>query len=230
MVIASAGGVLYCFEISVIEGTAIASRIRAGTTVQMISIVVLFGCFFAVSWLIRPIRWIQEGADRMGQGDHADADHVRDPWEHPRAPLGHSHRDEGRDREEPADRAPEEEGEDDPDRGRQQPRFDRVANEEDARDRERDPAGPDGQPAAEYLFEIERSRRSMFRSLDLFGNRSSLGGWCDVLGTSAYRFALRRVERAHEADAGFFRVGAVSYLGLLFALTGLDSRFRLFRR
>ena len=45
----------------------------AGLTAQiligLISIVVLTCCFFAVSWLIRPIRWIQEGADRMGQGD-----------------------------------------------------------------------------------------------------------------------------------------------------------------
>ena len=46
-----------------------ASGLTAQILIGLISIVVLFGCFFAVSWLIRPIRWIQEGADRMGQGD-----------------------------------------------------------------------------------------------------------------------------------------------------------------
>lgn len=37
--------------------------------IGIISILVLAGCFFAVSWLVRPIRWIKEGADRIGQGD-----------------------------------------------------------------------------------------------------------------------------------------------------------------
>ena len=33
------------------------------------SILVLAGCFFAVTWLVRPIQWIKEGAERIGQGD-----------------------------------------------------------------------------------------------------------------------------------------------------------------
>jgi len=37
--------------------------------IGVISILVLAGCFFAVSWLVRPIRWIKEGAGRIGQGD-----------------------------------------------------------------------------------------------------------------------------------------------------------------
>ena len=37
--------------------------------IGILSILVLAGCFFAVSWLVRPIRWIKEGADRIGQGD-----------------------------------------------------------------------------------------------------------------------------------------------------------------
>jgi len=37
--------------------------------IGIISILVLAGCFFAVSWLVRPIRWIKEGARRIGQGD-----------------------------------------------------------------------------------------------------------------------------------------------------------------
>ena len=37
--------------------------------IGVISILVLAGCFFVVSWLVRPIRWIKEGADRIGQGD-----------------------------------------------------------------------------------------------------------------------------------------------------------------
>lgn len=48
---------------------ATASGLTAQILIGLISIVVLTCCFFAVSWLIRPIRWIQEGADRMGQGD-----------------------------------------------------------------------------------------------------------------------------------------------------------------
>ena len=46
-----------------------ASNLTTQIIIGLISIVVLTCCFFAVSWLIRPIRWIQEGADRMGQGD-----------------------------------------------------------------------------------------------------------------------------------------------------------------
>lgn len=37
--------------------------------VSVLSILVLTGCFFAVSWLVRPIRWIKEGTERIGQGD-----------------------------------------------------------------------------------------------------------------------------------------------------------------
>lgn len=37
--------------------------------IGVISILVLAGCFFAVSWLVRPIRWIKEGAGRIGSGD-----------------------------------------------------------------------------------------------------------------------------------------------------------------
>lgn len=45
--------------------TALAPTIIIG----LISTLVLAGCFFAVSWLIRPIRWIKAGADRIGKGD-----------------------------------------------------------------------------------------------------------------------------------------------------------------
>lgn len=37
--------------------------------VTVLSILVLAGCFFAVSWLVRPIKWIKEGTERIGQGD-----------------------------------------------------------------------------------------------------------------------------------------------------------------
>ncbi|NND35756.1 MAG: HAMP domain-containing histidine kinase [Gammaproteobacteria bacterium] len=37
--------------------------------VSILSILVLMGCFFAVSWLVRPIKWIKEGTERIGQGD-----------------------------------------------------------------------------------------------------------------------------------------------------------------
>lgn len=37
--------------------------------IAVLAIVVLSGCYLAVSWLVRPIRWIQEGAARIGQGD-----------------------------------------------------------------------------------------------------------------------------------------------------------------
>ncbi len=37
--------------------------------IGLISILVLAGCFFTVSWLIRPIQWIKEGARRVGQGE-----------------------------------------------------------------------------------------------------------------------------------------------------------------
>jgi signal transduction histidine kinase len=35
----------------------------------LISILVLAGFFLTMTWLIRPIQWIKEGADRIGQGD-----------------------------------------------------------------------------------------------------------------------------------------------------------------
>ena len=37
--------------------------------IGLISILVLAGCFFTVSWLIRPIEWIKEGARRIGEGN-----------------------------------------------------------------------------------------------------------------------------------------------------------------
>ncbi|MEQ1802122.1 MAG: HAMP domain-containing sensor histidine kinase [Gammaproteobacteria bacterium] len=37
--------------------------------IGLISIIVLVGCYFAVRWLVRPIKWIQKGTARIGQGD-----------------------------------------------------------------------------------------------------------------------------------------------------------------
>ncbi|MDP2324198.1 MAG: HAMP domain-containing protein, partial [Gammaproteobacteria bacterium] len=37
--------------------------------IVLMSIIVLVGCYFAVRWLVRPIKWIQTGAARIGQGD-----------------------------------------------------------------------------------------------------------------------------------------------------------------
>lgn len=37
--------------------------------IGLISILVLVGCYFAVRWLVRPIKWIQKGTARIGQGD-----------------------------------------------------------------------------------------------------------------------------------------------------------------
>jgi signal transduction histidine kinase len=37
--------------------------------ISLIAILVLAGCYFAVRWLIRPIKWIKQGAGRIGQGD-----------------------------------------------------------------------------------------------------------------------------------------------------------------
>lgn len=37
--------------------------------IGILSLVVLTGCFFAVSWLVRPIRWIKEGTARIGAGE-----------------------------------------------------------------------------------------------------------------------------------------------------------------
>ena len=37
--------------------------------IAVLSILVLATCYFVVSWLIRPIRWIKEGASRIGRGD-----------------------------------------------------------------------------------------------------------------------------------------------------------------
>jgi len=37
--------------------------------IGLISILVLAGCFFAVAWLVHPIQWIKEGAERIGGGD-----------------------------------------------------------------------------------------------------------------------------------------------------------------
>jgi len=52
-------------KIAVHPGSSLTTPILIG----LISILVLSGCFFAVSWLIRPIRWIKDGADRIGKGD-----------------------------------------------------------------------------------------------------------------------------------------------------------------
>ena len=37
--------------------------------IGLISILVLIGCYFSVRWLVRPIKWIQAGAARIGEGD-----------------------------------------------------------------------------------------------------------------------------------------------------------------
>lgn len=37
--------------------------------IVLISIIVLVGCYLAVRWLVRPIKWIQKGTARIGQGD-----------------------------------------------------------------------------------------------------------------------------------------------------------------
>lgn len=37
--------------------------------IVLMSIIVLVGCYFAVRWLVRPIKWIQKGTARIGQGD-----------------------------------------------------------------------------------------------------------------------------------------------------------------
>jgi len=37
--------------------------------IAVLSVIVLTGCYMAVRWLVKPIRWIKEGAARIGQGD-----------------------------------------------------------------------------------------------------------------------------------------------------------------
>ena len=37
--------------------------------IGVISILVLAGCYFAVQWLVSPIKWLKEGAARIGKGD-----------------------------------------------------------------------------------------------------------------------------------------------------------------
>ncbi len=37
--------------------------------IALMSIIVLFGCYFSVRWLVKPIKWIQKGTARIGQGD-----------------------------------------------------------------------------------------------------------------------------------------------------------------
>ena len=37
--------------------------------IGVLSLLVLAACYFAVRWLVQPIRWIKEGAARIGQGD-----------------------------------------------------------------------------------------------------------------------------------------------------------------
>ena len=56
----------------VIASPRIAEVPRADFTqlaIALMSIVVLSGCYFAVRWLVRPIKWIQKGTARIGQGD-----------------------------------------------------------------------------------------------------------------------------------------------------------------
>jgi signal transduction histidine kinase len=45
------------------------SSLAAPLLIGLISTLVLAGCFFAVSWLIRPIGWIKDGAERIGKGE-----------------------------------------------------------------------------------------------------------------------------------------------------------------
>lgn len=40
-----------------------------GVVMVLLSLLVLSGCFLAVRWLVRPIKWIQAGTSRIGQGD-----------------------------------------------------------------------------------------------------------------------------------------------------------------
>jgi signal transduction histidine kinase len=37
--------------------------------IAVLAVIVLAGCYFAVRWLVKPIRWIKAGAARIGQGD-----------------------------------------------------------------------------------------------------------------------------------------------------------------
>ncbi len=37
--------------------------------IAVLAVIVLAGCYVAVRWLVKPIRWIKEGAARIGQGD-----------------------------------------------------------------------------------------------------------------------------------------------------------------
>lgn len=37
--------------------------------IGVLSLLVLAACYFAVRWLVEPVRWIKEGAARIGQGD-----------------------------------------------------------------------------------------------------------------------------------------------------------------
>ncbi len=56
----------------VVASPRIAETPRADLTqpaIVLISIFVLVGCYFAVRWLVRPIKWIQKGTARIDQGD-----------------------------------------------------------------------------------------------------------------------------------------------------------------
>lgn len=37
--------------------------------IALLAVVVLAGCYFAVRWLVKPIRWIKEGTARIGRGE-----------------------------------------------------------------------------------------------------------------------------------------------------------------
>ncbi|TDJ43587.1 MAG: HAMP domain-containing histidine kinase [Gammaproteobacteria bacterium] len=62
---------LHGYEIMVVSPKIVVTPAPNWTTplIGLISILVLAGCFFSVTWLIRPIEWIKEGARRIGQGD-----------------------------------------------------------------------------------------------------------------------------------------------------------------
>jgi signal transduction histidine kinase len=56
----------------VIASPRISETPRADLTqpaIALMSIILLSGCYFCVRWLVKPIKWIQKGAARIGQGD-----------------------------------------------------------------------------------------------------------------------------------------------------------------
>jgi len=47
----------------------VAAGVAAPIVIGIVAILVLAGCYVAVRWLVRPVNWIKEGAERIGQGD-----------------------------------------------------------------------------------------------------------------------------------------------------------------